>query len=653
MTKVNKPMVVEGTEPNPRRRSTRGDTAAAVPPKRLADRLARRANAEDNLHRWRYFLSWPFWGVVLVILCGTLGFKATSWLLQSSGPNSCVSVYWPMASGSMRLYCAQIEAETRTVSGLLEAIALVDDLPADHPIRGEVDRYIEAWSLEILNLAEEQFQEGELDTAIQIVAQIPPNSNAAQMASDRQIQWQEIWRKGETLYGNITALLQKSEWTQAFQEAVKLTFLDSRYWSTLKYNAVIDQIEVARTESSKLDQAYEKLRQGGIDNLLQVINLAKAITPESYAYEEAQSLMGDAKNGILKLAQQHIKNQNWGSLETMAKKIPTSLAMDREVKEWLIFANGGKKATQGTVGQLEAAMVELQMVPSDSAFYDDAQYLIGAWGREIDDVIFLDQARTIAQGGSLTNLSEAIAKARLIEASNPKFNDAKEEISGWQRRIETMEDQPIIDQANRLAAPGTLESLRAAIAHISLVPPNRALSAQAQSKKVAWQNTIERREDQPILNQAIALANNNNYRAAISTAERITTGRVLHSEAQSKIRTWKQELTASELLRQAYGLASGEEPQNLASAISTAQKIPSGTQVKESSQEIINRWSYQILAIAQDRAGFSISEAIQVAKLVPSNTAAYRPAQNQITAWNQALNPSITRDNVNFYEGNW
>ena len=75
-------------------------------------------------------------------------------LLKLPAAPNCPAIFWPLASASVRLHCAQVAANKETVDDLLEAIALVDSLPKDHPLRPEIDRHIEEWSLDILKIGD-------------------------------------------------------------------------------------------------------------------------------------------------------------------------------------------------------------------------------------------------------------------------------------------------------------------------------------------------------------------------------------------------------------------------------------------------------------------------------------------------------------------
>jgi hypothetical protein len=54
---------------------------------------------------------------------------------------------------------------------------------------------------------------------------------------------------------------------------------------------------------------------------------------------------------------------------------------------------------------------------------------------------------------------------------------------------------------------------------------------------------------------------------------------------------------------------------------------------------VVNRWSYQLLSMANDRSSYNLAEAIAIARLIPSGTEAYSSAQQQIQAWQNILNP--------------
>ena len=142
----------------------------------LAQRLFR--PIQDTVERFPL----QSWALILILLSSGVGFGATTLLLKLPKTPQCSRVFWPVASASMRLYCAQLSADERTVDSLLRAIELVASLPADHPLHTEVERNIEEWATSILNLAEDEFQSGKLEEAIKTVKRIPDDVEAYKQA---------------------------------------------------------------------------------------------------------------------------------------------------------------------------------------------------------------------------------------------------------------------------------------------------------------------------------------------------------------------------------------------------------------------------------------------------------------------------------------
>ena len=584
---------------------------------------------------------WQLSAALLVIISGGIGFTATSLLLELPTTPNCPKIFWPLASASRRLYCAQLKADEKTVDSLLEAIALVEALPDDHPLRSEINRYVEQWASEILNLAEEKLQAGELEEAIAIARKIPDGVQAYSLAEDRIERWQSIWSEAEEIYAEAERQLRSFNWNQAFREAVQLTNIDNRYWATTKYQETIDKIQLAREESRQLDGAYVAFRKGGIDNWLKAVEIAEKIDSESYAYQEAQNLMADAKDNLLQYAQKLTDKRNWQELLEVANRIPASLELQEEVNDWNNLASAGSYAQLGTVASLELAIAEAEQIDTVRPLYYEAQQLIERWTLEIEDVSRLSQARQLSQPGTIGDLTAAIAEAELIPRFNPRYQEAQREIKKWNRRIQQIEDQPFLDRARQLARGGNVAAWQEAIAQASVIAPNRSLYQEAQKQIRRWRSNIERKEDQPFLDQAVALANVGNFSAAIDAARQIRRGRTLYQESQAKIRGWRQEIKAREDLQTAYRIAEAKTPEAIEKAIGIARQVPSSTTMRSQSIEAIAGWGDQLLEIATDRANYSLKEAIAIARMVPSESSAYKPARTQIAVWTKRLKPPL------------
>ncbi|NJL83539.1 MAG: chromosome segregation ATPase [Chloroflexaceae bacterium] len=567
---------------------------------------------------------------------------ATSFLLRLPGVPNCPKIYWPVASASMRLYCAQLEADKQTTDSLLAAIALVEALPKDHALRPEINRNVEEWASEILGLAERKFQAGRLKDAIATVERIPNHVAAYQLVSERIAHWREIWSEAETLDQQLELELRLGEWNQAFRLAVKLTNIDNRYWATTRYERAINNIQQARNDSRQLDDAHAALGRGGLDNWLAAIEGAQQLRPQSYAYQEAQDLIAKATEAIVEQAQAYLESRQWQNLLQIAQRIPTDLDLQDPVEQWQQLAIAGINADRGTVSGLESAIALAKGISPNSSLQYKAQQLISRWQSEIEGVEQLDTARRLAEPGNISDLLAAIAEAEQVSQDNPRRQEATQAIEDWRNKIETIEDQPLLDRARSTAIANSPAALQEAISQASLITSDRALYSQAQAEIRKWQNSIQRQEDQPILTQAQSLAAGRNYRSAIEVARRIGRGRVLYPQAQGQISQWQQELQARDTLESAYQASRPNTADALARAIRLAGQVANNTNLKPESRQAVDRWSRQLLALAIETSEFSLKEAITIAANIPADAPVYRNAKAQIALWEEQLKPPLT-----------
>ena len=582
-----------------------------------------------------------FWALILILLSSGVGFGATTLLLKLPKTPQCSRVFWPVASASMRLYCAQLSADEYTVDSLLRAIELVASLPADHPLHTEVERNIEDWATSILNLAEDEFQSGKLEEAIKTVKRIPDHVEAYKLVEERIAHWRETWQEGEEIFAAVESNLRKARWNDAFREGVKLLNVDNRYWATTKYDETVKNIQIAQEESRKLDTAFNIFRRGGIDNWIQAIAEAAKVPSTSYAYEEGQRLITKAKEKIGETIQKLIDDKDWQTLSSVVGRLPDNSFSSEELNEWQILGSSGTDAQMGTLDGLNSAIATAERIADQNRpLYPVAQELIAGWKIEVQDLTLLAKARQTAEPGTIEALNAAIAQAQMIPSSNTRYQDAKQEIANWTKQVQVTEDSPIINKARELATSGNISDLQQAISQASLINRDRALYSEARKEIQGWRSTVETQEDQPILDQANALGNSQDYQSAINIASQIRSGRALYPEARKKIGRWQSEIQAQKNLQKAYAIAANRSPESLSSAIRLVNQIPSYTEAGSQRLQALNTWSYQLLSIYQEKASVSsFSEAIRLARLIPKDSAAYSTAKDLISDWRRLLAP--------------
>lgn len=102
----------------------------------------------------------------------------------------------------------------------------------------------------------------------------------------------------------------------------------------------------------------------------------------------------------------------------------------------------------------------------------------------------LAEARRLAARGDLNGLKAAVDEASQLLYGDPYYDDAQQAIGSWQRQIELIEDQPLLNQAIQLARKGDESSLSAAVDQASQIDWGRALYSEAQTYIDQWRDQI-------------------------------------------------------------------------------------------------------------------------------------------------------------------
>lgn len=601
-------------------------------------------NAPDSLKenvpspRRTFLHNWRLWLLLTLVLSSGVCVGAVALLLRPSTAPNCKATFWPLASASTRLYCAQSAVDERTVEGVLRAIALVNSLPKDHGLRPEIDRHLKEWALLLVDLAEETFQAGELKRAIEVVHQVPDGTLTPQEIQERVKEWRAIWKEGEDIYTAVEARLRDEDWNGAFRELVPLLWVDCRYWTTTRYEELTDKIFLTRQDGDRLNKARDIAEAGDLDSLLEALKLIRSIQPSSYLYGKSREEMGKIGQAMFEIAKARLAARDFEAALAIARQIPKEAKLKGEVEDFIDLAWPQSLAGQGTLDGLRSAIGHARSIKPSQSTYGKAQTLIAQWQQEIEALTRLDEARELASPLTEENLRKAIALASTVPQSNPRWKDVQAEIEGWHDQIEVFQDRPYLSQATQLARGGTVRDLRRAVWVASQIRRGRALYPNAQSQVRSWTERIQRVEDQPLLDQARERAWEGDYGGAIALANQIGPGRALHQSAQEEVQKWGDQIQSGQQLDQARGLVrAGSSPSSLVSAIRLADRVPSQSGLRSDADYLIRQWSRTILDMAQAQVGTDIEGAIAIAEQVPVGTVLYDEAQRQIRVWREWL----------------
>ncbi|HEY9735846.1 MAG TPA: hypothetical protein V6D06_06170, partial [Trichocoleus sp.] len=546
--------------------------------------------------------NWTMWSLISLTAVGGVGIASAVSLFRIPNLPNCRAIFWPTASATTRIQCAQAYAEQGTVEGYLEAIKLVEELPEDHPLRSEINDRVEEWASRILGIAEETFQAGDLSKAISIAKQIPSQTAAAGLVNDQVASWNTIWQEAEAIYEAAESDLKNGNFKDAFNKAIALLTVGNRHWETTKYEELTKLITAAREDLNKLGQARRLARRETLDGYKEAIKLATDIAPESPMYAEAQELVRELGNGMLDLAEAALERQDANAATEILKQIPAQANLSAEVADFRTLADAYQLSWQGGSKGMEGAILRLQSIGQDRPLYAKAQSLISRWQREIEGRSRLDWARQISQPGMVSDLQAAIAEAQQISRDNPMWDEAQSQIGEWQDQIATAEDQPYLNQAEQLAQSGNLSQ---AIEAAEQVRSGRPLYGEAQALVRQWRNQLQRTEDAPILAQARELAAAGRYQEAVSMASQVGSNRALYGEAQEDIERWQGQLRGQQRLQAAYRAAEGGTLDALISAIGIAREVSETSPQYSEAQQVISRWSWDIFRLAETESQYS------------------------------------------------
>ncbi|WP_414529003.1 chromosome segregation ATPase [Nodularia chucula] len=585
--------------------------------------------------------NWILWGIFLTFIPGGVGFLAMATLLKLPTIPNCPAISRPFVSAAVKLHCAQISASKQNVNDLLQAIAIVSKIPDDHPLRGEIDRFSTQWSQDILRLADESFQTGNLEDAIAIARKIPENLPAYQLVNEQISKWESIWAEADGIYKTAEAEVRERRWQTAFMLSARLLRVNNDYWSSIKYDQLNNLITSTREDGDKIGEAESLANTKVVKNLVQAIKISESIRPDSYLYAKAQELIPEIGRKMLDLARASLDQRDANTALEIARQIPDKARLQSEVEDFMALTDARRSAWIGTLSGLETAIFQAQQVDPSRPIYGEAQELIARWQLEIEDVARLEKARALASQGTIEYLTAAIGEIQLISNNNnPRAAEARTEINRWQRQVETIEDRPILERAQQLAWLNDINSLQAAISEASRIGRGRALHSEAQKKINDWTATVQRIQDQPYLDQARMLARSGDLNAAINTAQPIASSRrALSGAANQAIQDWQGQLRARENWNRAREVAVAGTPEALSQAIGIAERIPRNSTLRMDANIAVNQWSQQLFDIARSQGDVNILRAIETAKLIPQSSSVYSRAQQQIQNWQSFLNP--------------
>jgi hypothetical protein len=362
-------------------------------------------DGSDKSSVWSKPLAWRFWLAVSVIVPGGAALWASTQLLWLPDLPNCWVISWADASSSTRLYCARELGNRQTPEDLRQGIRLVHGIPMDDPLRKEGDRLIEQLSATTLQQAEKAYQEGDLNSAVEIAKKIPAGIWTYRQASRKIRHWQTTWAKAEAAYEKAEQQIEKRQWYVVLTLGRELLMLDNQYWRETKYPELMRSLQAAKesVEWKVSTTDVDKLKAGSLDSLLNQHQTKQAAQAKSQL-QKAQAMVGSSDPKALRQAIEAAQSVLYGTPDyETAQALADRLQQQVETLEnQPLFDRANQLASKGDAASLQAAIDEANKISWGTALYDEANARVEQWREQ------MYEAEVKARTEQLENMPETI-----------------------------------------------------------------------------------------------------------------------------------------------------------------------------------------------------------------------------------------------------
>lgn len=544
----------------------------------------------------------------LLAFCGGMAVTAYLWLASIPPLPDCKKLT-SMASDSERLYCAERAARSGKEEAILAGFELVQKWSANHPLHQRVNRAMREWSKDLLEIAQEKADKGDLAGAIKLARKVPASSPAYKEVKTTIAGWQKEQNQEVVLKKAFQTAVAQQHWETAEDKLAALSRLSSDDAARAEVKQLRLKLGKERSNRQKLQEIMGNVEAApnDVDTLAKAIAEAKTINPQSQASASAKAAISQWSQDLLNLVAIRVNQGDTTGAIAAAQALPLSVMPPAKLQDvvWVSRAKAlatDKLPDESLSDQLRHVWMTLlytQQIAQTSPLYPQAQAVLPQLEKQFQDLTQLQAANSVANLGQIPSLQAAIAMAKSITPDRPQRLYAQSLIARWNQDIQEIADRPNLLAAKQQAKANTIPALKTAIAQANVIKPGRALRPEAQTAIAQWQKQIQAIEDRPILDKAKTLASQKKLKEAVQQANKIQPGRSLYGDAQTFAKKWTRLIQIAEdqpTLTHAKTLA---DKGDLSGAISTASQIDSDRALYAEAQASISRWSAQIEAASR------------------------------------------------------
>jgi len=534
--------------------------------------------------------------LMIILMFGSAGFVAT-WLLTRVPPTPDCKELSPLAADGEQLYCVEQQALSGKLEDLESAIAFVEQWDSDHALYAESQRLMNNWSKAILEFGRQEMQAGNLEKAIEMARKVPQSSPLYGEAQTKINLWQADWETGQEIYEKALQAIETQNWTLAYQQVALLGKLDDPFWSQERFVEVTQLMASEKQHQKQLKDARYWASYGTVADLVEAMERVNEIPADSLMRKTANEEIATWSRLLLEKAEERLEEEDLEGAIAIAENVPSYSPRYAEAQDFIRLGEAIDTVEEENLGALLLAQTQAAQIKPDRPLYEEAQAKIGQWQEQVQDEMQIQFATFIANVGQPIALKQAEEFAQMVSVDRPRRIQAQTKVAHWRKEIERLEARPVLAMARQAAAGETLEDLEKARSLAAEIERGHPLRIEAQTLIAEWNKRIEIIEDGPILDRAKSLAQAGDLWAAIEMAEKISYDRALYGQAQDIIYEWEVEIQTAQDeadMRDAEYLASLGRYNE---AISAASRIGWGRPLYYQAQDAIARWQAELDAL--------------------------------------------------------
>jgi soluble cytochrome b562 len=530
-----------------------------------------------------------FWLVALSTSALT-GVIAFSWLTALPPVPNCRKLFKPTLSDAGQLYCADQSARKGDEASLSDALQLAGSITESNPLFEQSKQLSDHWSESILVLARKKVETGDLKKGIALAQKVPKTSTVHANAQEMIQDWQGNWQKGDAIFKKAKEAIRDQNWAIAMEQVRDLVQIGSGYWQG-QADKIVKEMSIEQEAFYKIAAAQEVADSGRPEDFAKAIQAVSKIDPKRLARKRVGEKIDEWSEKLVEVAKQAQSSGNYEQMIDAAQKVPPTAKVVKVAASYLQLGRAGTVVKDETLWSAIQAHAFASQIDSNTPVFEQSKPQRQKWEGQIQTWGQLAIAQWFAGIDQVSGYHMAIDQAAMVGPEQPRRTEAQTFIASWNKQISSFQDRQFIARAKQFAVDNTIASLQSAITEASKILSGQPLRDAAQTLVVQWGDAVQKIEDQPILDQAIALAKKGDLNAAIQAAGKISSSRALYRDAQARVGEWVAQIQAVEdrpILNDADALANEGR---LTDAIVRASDIRSSRAIYGEAQSRISDWS--------------------------------------------------------------